>query len=97
MSEIKTLEQYAIARIERLDDENEQLKQDLDYWRELCENRTADIELIKALLCPRIATLHSEYQNRDRKYIDCSTVWDDRTDFDKLVMILGATDDTAED
>lgn len=97
MSEIKTLEQYAIARIERLEDENEQLKQDVDYWRELCKNRTADIELIKALLCPRIETVHSEYNNRDRKYIDCSTVWDDKTDFNKLVMILGATDDTAED
>ena len=97
MSEIKTLEQYAIARIERLDDENEQLKQDVDYWRTLANNLTDDIELIKALLCPRIATMHSEYQNRDRKYIECSTVWDDKTDFNKLVMLLGVTDDTAED
>lgn len=97
MSEIKTLEQYAIARIERLEDENEELNQSVIYWRELCESRTADIELIKALLCPRVEIIHSEYNNRDRKYIDCSTVWDDKTDFNKLVMILGATDDTAED
>lgn len=97
MSEIKTLEQYAIARIERLEDENEQLKQDVDYWRTLSNNLTANIEMITASLCPRIATVHSEYNNRDRKYIDCSTVWDNSENFDKLVAILGATDDTAED
>ena len=97
MSEIKTLEQYAIARIERLENENEELKNAISTVQGLNNKLVEDLELVNKSLLPSIKTVHSEYYNRDKKYMDFSTIWDNNENFDKLVAILGATDDTAED
>ena len=97
MSEIKTLEHYAVARIERLENENEELKNGISTVQELNNKLAEYLELIKKSLSPSIKTVHSEYYNKDRKYMEFSTVWDNNENFDKLVAILGATDDTAED
>lgn len=97
MSEIKTLEQYAIARIERLENENEELKNGISTVQGLNNKLVEDLELVKKSLSPSIKMVHSEYYNRDKKYMDFYTIWDNNENFDKLVAILGATDDTAED
>lgn len=97
MSEIKTLEQYAIARIERLEDENEELKQGIINVQALNNKLVEELEFIKKVLSPHIETVHSEYYSKDRKYIDFSTVWDNNENFDMLVSVLGVTDDTSED
>lgn len=97
MSEIKTLEHYIVARIERLENENEELKNGISTVQGLNNKLVEDLELVKKSLSPSIKTVHSEYNNRDRKYMDFSTIWDNNENFDKLVAILGATDDTAED
>ena len=97
MSEIKTLEHYVVARIERLEDENEELKLGISTVQGLNNKLVEDLEFIKNVLSPHMETVHSEYYSKDRKYIDFSTVWDNNENFDKLVAVLGVTDDTSED
>lgn len=93
--EIRTTEEYVVSKLIETENALESTREELLKAKETIKKLKEIISIIAERAS--IRRFNSEYNNKERTYVEFNSIWDDSSDYDTILNVLRTSEKFYED